>query len=118
MIRPDGTSSTTITDGNQPGLPAIAPAGTPNAGTIYVSSYVTNDTVGTVSVIRPNGTKGATITVGKSPCLPAVAPAGTPNAGTIYVPNGDDTVSVIRPDGTKGATITVGTSLEGAVIAP
>ncbi len=93
---------------------AIAPAGTPNAGTLYVSGGHA------VSVIDPGATGVATtIPVDGLAGNLAIAPDGTPNAGTVYLLSRDGTLSVIDPNtNTVTGTIDVGSGAENLAIAP
>ncbi len=94
---------------------AVAPAGIPNAGTVYVPTA--DD--GTVLVVRPDGTPGTPITVGRSMAQVRVAPSGTPNAGTVYLSAASSgTVTIVRADGTPGTPITAGSYTVGIAIAP
>lgn len=89
----------------------IAPAGTPEAGTLYIPHHGAG-AGSTVSVIAPHATTATNMKVGKGPISAVVAPAGAPNAGTVYVLNvgngNGHTVSVIAPGATTSTTIAVG----------
>ncbi len=118
-IKPDGTTSVLAAGVVVPGrgLP-IAPAGTPNAGTVYV---INNDWFGdgnTVTSIGPDGSTTST-TVGRDPGVFAFAGPGTPNAGTFYVHSSDGTVTAIKPDGTSTtAAVVPEGSLARMAVAP
>ena len=120
-IKPDGVTST-ITVGDVPEGMVIAPLGTPNAGTLYVSNYGNNGAGNTVSVVRPDGTISTFTISGQTPSPPAVAPTGTPNAGTVYVigKSGDSGIlTVLLPTGgVKTSAAAVGYCGQGVVIAP
>ncbi len=84
---------------------AVAPAGTPNAGDVYVTVITGNSgyNQGQVLVYNPTGTLiGSPIQVYYGGHEVAVAPAGTPNAGDIYVTN-----SVGNSLNLTGGTVTV-----------
>jgi RNA polymerase sigma factor (sigma-70 family) len=89
---------------------AVAPYGTPNAGTFYIGGW--GDVIETVA---PDGSHGQTTI----PCTEvgglAVAPAGTPNAGTVYASCNDRGVYdlAIVPPGGGSRVIQVGTNSEG-----
>ena len=122
----DGTSQDfAVESGPTPAMyasPVIAPAGTPNAGTVYLNNQGASYDGKTVATIEPNGTTSL-IAVGSAPEHPVIAPAGTPNAGTVYVSNlgsanaDGNTVTAIATDGTT-KTITVGKGPTPGVIAP
>ena len=83
----------------------LAPAGTPLAGTVYVSG----DQGHTVTAIDPATWRASTLATGRRPGAMSVAPAGTPNAGTVYIANlGDGTVTAVAPRATSGDTVAVG----------
>jgi YVTN family beta-propeller protein len=93
---------TTINIGGGPGVAAVAvsPAGTPNAGDIYVTNFFGKS----VSVIDPTTNQViTTIAVGTEPAAVAVSP----QTGDVYVANyGSNTVSVISPTNQLLTTIT------------
>jgi DNA-binding beta-propeller fold protein YncE len=82
---------------------AVAPAGTPNAGDVYVTATVNNGN--SPSVLLAFDSSGhsiqSPITVGYLSEGVAVAPAGTPNAGDVYV------TSLTGAGNGTGGTLTV-----------
>ncbi|WP_328916020.1 MULTISPECIES: hypothetical protein [unclassified Streptomyces] len=84
VITPQGTVRQLPAAGQSVGALVVAPAGTPNAGTVYalLTGEETADRV--MTVLRPDGTT-ATVPLPAAPLLALVAPAGTPDAGTVYV---------------------------------
>ena len=66
---------------------AVAPAGTPNAGDVYVTTWVNDGhSPSQLLVFNSSGQSiHSPITVGDQAEGVAVAPAGTPNAGDVYV---------------------------------
>jgi YVTN family beta-propeller protein len=102
------------------GAVALAPAGTSNAGTLYIPNHG-GGSGNTVSVIAPGATTATSIKVGRGPLDALIAPAGTPNAGNIYVVNSGNgeghTLSVIAPGATRATTVPVGSGAVGIVIA-
>lgn len=99
---------------------AIAPAGTVQAGTIYVTTTAGADSAGSVLVVKPGGTRpSSTIPVGNNPCSAVVAPMGTPNAGTLYVADcGDNTVAIIAPGSSKAKSISLDKVIGGIDVVP
>ena len=87
----------------------VAPAGTINAGTVYVA---TSSTESPVIVIKPDGTV-TPVNSGETLIKPivrlAVAPFGTPNAGTVYVDSGGSQtqISQINTDLSVTAVATI-----------
>ncbi|HWU32636.1 MAG TPA: hypothetical protein VN108_07170, partial [Marmoricola sp.] len=99
VIRPDRSIRTTIKLSGAPFGLAIAPPGTPNAGTVYVSNPNGLDVIepGSAKItshvalpctpkvkVRGPSSEGICGAGGLSADL-VVAPAGAPNAGTVYV---------------------------------
>ncbi len=93
----------------------IAPAGTPAAGTAYVSNLVDH----TVSVIAPSSARAQEIHVGFRPGVLAIAPAGTPNAGTVYVAGSkSDVIAILPPHATHATMRRVGRAPTDIAVAP
>ena len=83
---------------------AVAPAGAPLAGTVYVGHAAGAD----LTAITADTFTVSSIRAGTRPSQLAVAPAGTPTAGTLYTTNFvDNTISVVPPGRTTGDTIPV-----------
>ncbi len=104
VIDGDGTARRSV------GLPAdatdmaVAPPGTPNAGTVYVTHAD-----GTLSVIDPATLTVTARRVGRHPTAVAVFPADSPRAGQIATADlVDGTVSLLDPDGTPRLSVDVG----------
>ncbi len=82
----------------------VAPAGTPNAGTVYVS-----DASGSLAAIDPATLAVTGLRVGRHPTAVTVFPAGSPRPGEIATANLiDGTVSLLSPDGSTHRSIDVG----------
>ena len=104
----------------------MAPAGTPNAGTVYIVNAGTTSAMGALSVVGPRPSVASVIPISTTTLgALAIAPAGTPKAGTIYL--GDSftspgapghTVSVIGPGATTASAIDVGIRPDALAIAP
>lgn len=83
---------------------AIAPTGTPAAGTIYITHES-----GRLTIIDPATLTVATRPVGRHPAAVTVIPTGGPNPGEIVTANLlDGTISILNLDGTPHSIIDVG----------
>lgn len=70
VIAPGATTASTVAVGSKPADVAVAPAGTPNVGSIYVASGgATDKGNGSVSVIAPGAPTVSTVSVGSSPLV-------------------------------------------------
>ena len=124
-LRPDGTEAGTVSIRPTAQDLAVAPAGTPNAGTVYIVNAGTTSAMGALSVVGPDASVASVIPIGTTTLgALAIAPAGTPKAGTIYLANFSSpgapghTVSVIGPGATTASAIDVGIRPDALAIAP
>jgi YVTN family beta-propeller protein len=125
VISPTNQILTTINlNGGPPGAAigpyglAVAPAGTPNAGDIYVT--LTNPaSQNIVNVISPTNQVLTFLDLGQGLPEGVAVSGGGANAGDVYVPNfGSNTVSVISPTNQILTTVTVGNGPTGVAAAP
>ena len=70
LVKRDTFTVSSIRAGTRPSRLAVAPAGTPTAGTLYTANFVDN----TISVIPPGHTTGDTIPVADHPATIQIVP--------------------------------------------